>query len=84
MSGDPFSYQPCTCASCRPTFTPINGMETRPHPSIGLTVDAPIAPGPGVFDVAEVTRWRPEPPRLHPADVEAIARRVAELLRGAP
>ena len=52
------------------------------------TVAIPCTPGPGVFDVMQVTGWRPPnpsaPPRLHPDDLEAIARRVAELLRGAP
>lgn len=49
----------------------------------------PIAPGPGVFDAMAVTGWRPTDPQpstvaLSDADVERIARRVAELLRGAP
>ena len=29
-------------------------------------------------------QFRPISPRLHPDDLEAIARRVAEMLRGAP
>lgn len=94
---------------------PISGMETRPHPSIGLTVDAPIAPDPGAsWPYGPFTSMPPrcaavdsfgntygeaicpvhggtrcpmpvsEPPRLHPADVEVIARRVAELLKATP
>jgi len=55
-----------------------------------VTVAVPCTPpGPGVFDVMQVTGWRPTDPRpstvaLSDADVERIARRVAELLRGAP
>lgn len=53
----------------------------------GTSVDCPLHRRVSDFDIS-MGHLRiappPELPRLHPDDLEAIARRVAELLRGAP
>lgn len=65
-----------------PTIAPA---EAKPDPAIGAAVpwipwSVPIGPGFRLWPTDATIA----PPRLHPDDVEAIARRVAELLRGVP
>ena len=69
MTGDPVAWPPCGCHF---------GPRCPAHDG-----------GPGVFDVLQVTGRRPTDPQpstvvLSDADLERIARRVAELLRGEP
>ena len=81
----------------RPTIRPgpvtcdHGAVNWRPEPThprcaavdgFGRTYDGAICPVHG-WSRCPVEEVR-EPARLHPADLEAIARRVAELLRGAP
>lgn len=64
---------------------PLVGGATVPAPAIALC-DCTLPAACGRAHAAPFFTWRSddESARLHPADLEAIARRVAELLRGAP
>ncbi len=87
MSGGPR----CACARARSSdddqmWSPaIAPAEAKPDPAIGAAV--PFVPlqwsWPSSIDIVEELRGDGTA-RLHPDDIEAIARRVAELLRGAP
>lgn len=84
MSGGPR----CVCARMRwpdddQMWKPPSGpAEAKPDPAIGAAV--PWIPW-GLWPSSAKIVYPPAPPapRLHPDDLEAIARRVAELLREA-
>lgn len=78
MSGGPR----CACARIRPSTD--DDQMWQPVPSGSGTVTLSGTAGPVTTVTVPPSFVWPAPPRLHPGDIEAIARRVAELLRGAP
>lgn len=62
----------CTCGNCR---------WCRPDPSYITVTPAPTSGDPPAYVLSPYT-FTPYEPRLSDEDVERIARRVAELLRG--